>query len=84
MNTIDKISKESEDLETHVELCAIRYQELDHRIDKIDNKLDEVSKGLVSLQNTFKSDLIKAVSAIIVAVLTAIGVVVGVALPLLK
>lgn len=37
---------EKQNLEVHVDMCAMRYQQLEKRLDKVEEKLDEISDVL--------------------------------------
>lgn len=68
---------EKENLEVHVDMCAMRYEALEKRLDKVEDKLVEISDTLhTSQQSTTK--LIFSSTATIVA--AAISVIVAIAL----
>jgi chromosome segregation ATPase len=76
--SIETIEAETESLETHVQLCSQRYEQLEAR-------LTSVEMALESLQNTVKEyvkqsrmSLIQAVSAIIVSLVGATATIVAV------
>lgn len=54
-----KISIESENLETHVELCAERYQNLEKRLENMEEKLEKLSELVVSMKTDFQDALAK-------------------------
>jgi hypothetical protein len=64
---------EKTSLEAHVDLCALRYQDLDSRLIRLEAKLD----GIDTKIDTFKAEiawmLIKGGASIIVLLLGAIG-----------
>jgi len=76
--TIETIEQESEDLPTHVSLCAQRYHALEARLDLVEIRLDELSKMVKEYIKTTKITIIQAVAAIIVALIGATGTIVGV------
>jgi uncharacterized Rmd1/YagE family protein len=78
------ISAEKESLETHVELCALRYQELELRLTVVETKIDEVTNRVETIKKDIKTSLIQAVSAIIIALIGATGTICGVILSHIK
>ena len=72
------IAAEKESLETHVDLCAQRYSELEGRLSNLETKLDEVSDRVETVKKDIKTSLIQAVSAIIIALIGATGTIVDV------
>lgn len=85
------MSQEEKDLATHVEICQIRYTQLQDKIDSLDARLTIVEKNLAAFKqdmtagfheikmliekqsNTRQVQLIASASAIIVAIVSAIG-----------
>jgi SMC interacting uncharacterized protein involved in chromosome segregation len=43
---------EKESLEAHVELCAIRYNNLETKIDNLEQRIDKLELHLVDIKNT--------------------------------
>ena len=78
MTSIPTIAAERDDLSTHVDLCAERYRELDSRLGSVENKLDAITDRVDTIKTEFKRSLIGAVSTIIVALIGAVGTIVGV------
>ena len=67
---------EKENLEAHVELCAERYKQLEHRLTNVEGKIGTLQETIEkSSLNTIKI-LIGTAGTIIVAVLSLIGVIV--------
>jgi len=71
--TIETIEQESEDLPTHVSLCAQRYHALESRLDLVEARLEELNKMVKEYIKSTKVTMIQAVSAIIVALIGATG-----------
>jgi hypothetical protein len=46
MSDLTTTSLEKESLEAHVDLCAIRYQNLDKRLNKVENKIEDIHKDI--------------------------------------
>lgn len=78
MNSIPTIAAEKDDLSTHVDLCAERYKELDHRLESVENKLDKLNDRVDNIKGELKKSLIGAVAAIIVALIGSAGTIIGV------
>lgn len=67
---------EKESLEAHVELCAIRYGQLENRLTAIEHKVTALQSTIEqSSLNTIKV-LVGTAGTIIVAVLSLVGVIV--------
>jgi len=76
--SIETIEQESEDLPTHVSLCAQRYHELESRLDKVELRLDELATMVKEYIKTTRITIIQAVAAILVAGIGATATIVGV------
>lgn len=67
---------EKESLEAHVELCAIRYEQISSRLTNVEGKIGTLQETIEkSSLNTIKI-LIGTAGTIIVAVLSLMGVIV--------
>lgn len=73
MNTIQPIDAEREDLNTHVDLCAQRYAELDSRMTSIEAKIDLIHAKFDGFRGEIVKILIGSVSSIIIAIIGAIA-----------
>ncbi len=49
------MSKEAEDLATHVEICAIRYQVINDKFDIVDSRLANIDSNLLDIKNMIVS-----------------------------
>ena len=47
---IETVTEESENLELHTKLCAQRYQQLIHKFDVVDVRLDKIETTLVEIR----------------------------------
>lgn len=47
---------EKENLEAHVELCAMRYNQLNEKLDSLDKRMGIVEEHLVAIRETINSD----------------------------
>lgn len=73
-------ANEKENLEAHVDLCALRYASLDERVnnldaktDKIEAKLDQIQVKLDSFQKEMTWLLIKGATGLILILLSALA-----------
>ena len=71
---------EKEDLEAHVDLCALRYASLDERMtnlesktDKIEAKIDRIEAKIDSFKTEIAWLIIKGGAGLIVLLLSALG-----------
>jgi hypothetical protein len=51
------MSQEEKDLATHVEICAIRYQGIQEKIDALDTRLTKVETGVASIKSEMHAGL---------------------------
>lgn len=75
-----EVSRESEDLATHIEICALRYKGIEEKFEVMDKRLDHINEVLVDIQkaldkksSTITVALITGGSTIIVALITFLG-----------
>ena len=61
-----KLEKES--LEAHVDLCAMRYQQLDLRLKTLEVKMDSVQKEIIDGSKGLKSVIISSATTIILGI----------------
>ncbi len=64
---------EKESLEAHVDLCALRYQQMDNRLQKVEDSLVEIRKDVLDGQKSLRKTIITTSGSIIVAILGLIG-----------
>lgn len=62
-------------LEAHVDLCAIRYEALDKRLTKVEEKLDEIADDMKAGQHSLSKVIIGAAGTIVAGLLSTIVVV---------
>ena len=67
---------ERESLEAHVDLCAIRYENLDNRLTNIEGKVDSIHQDIQQGQQSMTKVLIGATGTIIAGLLSTIIVVI--------
>jgi hypothetical protein len=63
---------ERESLEAHVDLCAIRYQNLDRRLTTIELKVEEIHKDITEGQKSMTKVLIGTAGTIVAGLLSTI------------
>jgi hypothetical protein len=75
MSTLTSTALEKESLEAHVDLCAIRYEQLDRRLTNVETKLDGISNDMKAGQNSLSKVIIGAAGTIVAGLLSTIVVV---------
>jgi hypothetical protein len=65
---------EKESLEAHVDLCAIRYLQLDKRLSTVETKMDEIHKDIQDGNKSMTKVLIGAAGTIVAGLLSTIVV----------
>lgn len=66
-------ANEKESLEAHVDLCALRYADLDSRLTKIEAKIDKIEVKLDNFKSEIAWLLIKGSASIIVGLIGIIA-----------
>lgn len=56
-------------LEAHVDLCALRYAQLDSRLSTLENKVDEIHEDIVEGQKSLTKVVIGTAGTVIAGVL---------------
>lgn len=67
---------ERENLEAHVDLCAQRYQVLEGRLTKVEEKLDNIADQMAAGQQSMTKVLIGAAGTIVAGLLSTIIVII--------
>lgn len=62
-------------LEAHVDLCAIRYEALDKRLTKVEEKLDEIADDMKQGQHSLSKVIIGAAGTIVSSLVGVIVVI---------
>lgn len=65
---------EKQSLEAHVDLCALRYKNLDERMTKIEAKVEEIHDDIKSGNQSMTKVLIGAAGTIVAGLLSTIVV----------
>ena len=66
---------ERQSLEAHVDLCAIRYDNLDQRLTNVETKLDNIAEDMKAGQNSLAKVIIGAAGTIVAGLLSTIVVI---------
>jgi len=65
---------EKESLEAHVDLCALRYTQLDSRLQKVEEKVDSIHEDMKEGQQSMTKVLIGTAGTIVAGLLSTIVV----------
>jgi hypothetical protein len=68
----DTTSLEKQSLEAHVDLCALRYQQLDQRLTTLETKVDKIHEDIVSGQKSLTKVIIGTAGTVIAGVLSIV------------
>lgn len=63
---------EKSSLEAHVDLCALRYQQLDERLSTLEEKVDTIHKDIVEGQQSLSKVIIGTTGTVIAGVVSII------------
>lgn len=74
MSDLPTTSLEKESLEAHVDLCALRYQQLDKRLTNVEEKMEEIHKDIQDGNKSMTKVLIGAAGTIVAGLLSTIVV----------
>lgn len=74
MSELPTTALEKESLEAHVDLCALRYQNLDKRLSDVEEKIDSIHKDITDGQKSMTKVLIGAAGTIVAGLLSTIVV----------
>jgi hypothetical protein len=66
---------EKESLETHVELCALRYAQLENRLTSIEDKVGKLGEAILDSKNSMTKVLIGTAGTVIAGVLSTLIVI---------
>jgi tetrahydromethanopterin S-methyltransferase subunit G len=72
MSTANTTNLERISLEAHVDLCAMRYQQLDSRLSNLEEKVDDVHREIVSGQKSMSKVLIGTAGTVIAGILSVV------------
>lgn len=63
---------EKQSLEAHVDLCAIRYSNLDQRLGTLETKVDTMHKDIVDGQKSLSKVIIGTAGTVVAGVLSVV------------
>lgn len=63
---------EKENLETHVELCALRYQNLENRLTNIEIKVENLASKISESSNSMSKVIIGATATIVAGLISTV------------
>ena len=72
MATSQTTALEKESLEAHVDLCAIRYEQLDSRMTKLETKVEHIHEDILHGQKSMTKVLVGTAGTVIAAVLSVV------------
>jgi tetrahydromethanopterin S-methyltransferase subunit G len=75
MATTPTSNLEKENLEAHVDLCALRYEQLDQRLTNVEEKIDNIHSDIVEGQKSMTKVLIGTAGTIVAGLLSTIIVI---------
>ena len=65
-------SLERTSLEAHVDLCALRYQQLDLRLTNLEKKVDDIHEDIVTGQKSLTKVIVGTAGTVIAGVLSVV------------
>ena len=69
MTDIVTTELEKESLEAHVDLCAMRYKQLETRLSTLEVKVDSISKAIAESSNGMKRVLITSTATVVTSII---------------
>jgi hypothetical protein len=71
-NNVSTTALEKESLEAHVDLCALRYEQLDTRLTGLEKKVDDIHNDIVEGQKSLSKVIIGTAGTIVAGVLSIV------------
>ena len=65
-------SLERTSLEAHVDLCALRYKQLDQRLTSLEGKVDDIHSDIVTGQKSMTKVLVGTAGTVVAGVLSVV------------
>lgn len=65
----DTTNLERTSLEAHVDLCAMRYGQLDTRLDSVEKKVDELAEEINRSKNSLATTIIAAAGTMVTGII---------------
>jgi hypothetical protein len=66
---------EKTNLEAHVDLCAIRYEQLEGRLGKVETKIDNIHNDMINGQKSITKVLIGTAGTVVASLLSIVIVI---------
>lgn len=63
---------EKESLAAHVDLCALRYQQMDTRLTKLEGKVEDIHEDVINGQKSLTKVIITTAGTIIASILAIV------------
>lgn len=63
---------EKESLEAHVDLCALRYEQLDNRLTNLESKVDDIHDDILNGQKSLSKVIIGTAGTVVAGVLSIV------------
>lgn len=63
---------EKQSLEAHVDLCALRYGQLDERLDKLESKFDIIRNDIIDGQKSLTKVIIGTAGTVVAGVISIV------------
>lgn len=73
MSNLPTTSLEKTSLEAHVDLCAMRYQQLDTRLNILEQKVDHLAVEISNSNSSLKTTMVTTSGTIIVGIIGLIA-----------
>lgn len=74
MSALASTELEKQSLEAHVDLCALRYEQLDRRLNKVEEKIDEIHDEMRNGNSALIKVMVGAAGTIVAGLLSTIVV----------
>lgn len=68
----DTTSLEKQSLEAHVDLCALRYSQLDLRLTNLEKKVDDIHEDIITGQKSLNKVIIGTAGTVIAGVISIV------------
>lgn len=63
---------ERQSLEAHVDLCALRYRQLDERLTNLENKVEKIHEDILTGQKSLSKVIITTAGTIVAGVVSVV------------
>jgi hypothetical protein len=73
MAKVPTTSLEKQSLEAHVDLCALRYSQLDDRLTSLEEKVDDIHTDIIEGQKSLSKVIITTAGTVVVGVLSIVA-----------